>query len=315
MNEERRGDMEAQTSKSGYDLTPPTAEHLSQAVGELSPQQVQVTQQCGTEPPFSGELLDNKRAGTYTCTVCGLPLFKSDHKYDSGSGWPSFYAPFDEEHVGEKTDTSLGMVRTEIVCNRCGAHLGHVFPDGPRPTGMRYCVNSLSLGFEESEEVEGAPTETAYFAGGCFWGIEDAFAQVPGVLDATSGYQGGATDNPTYKEVCSGGTGHAETVQVTYYPRVVSYGDLVRFFFRIHDPTTPNRQGPDIGTQYRSAIFTANEEQERIANEVIAELHSADAFSGATIVTEVKPAGPFFRAEEYHQDYHAKHGGSCRIKF
>jgi peptide methionine sulfoxide reductase msrA/msrB len=307
--------MEARTSESGYDLTPPTQDHLSQAVRELTPQQVRVTQQCGTEPPFSGELLDNKRAGTYTCTVCGLPLFKSEQKYDSGSGWPSFYAPFDEEHVGEKTDTSLGMVRTEIVCNRCGAHLGHVFPDGPRPMGMRYCVNSLSLGFEEEEEAAEAPTETAYFAGGCFWGIEDAFAQVPGVLDATSGYQGGATDNPSYKEVCSGGTGHAETVQVTYYPRVVSYADLVRFFFRMHDPTTPNRQGPDIGTQYRSAIFTANEEQERIANEVIAELRSADAFGDAEIVTEVKPAGPFFRAEEYHQDYHAKHGGSCRIKF
>jgi len=157
------------------------------------------------------------------------------------------------------------------------------------------------------------PTETAYFAGGCFWGIEDRFQQVPGVIDAFSGYMGGTTASPTYSQVCSGGTGHAETVRVVYDPKQVSYRELIEWFFRFHDPTQLNRQGPDIGTQYRSAIFAANEEQLKQAREYIEELQGTKRFRGRNIATQVKPAETFHEAEEHHQDYHEKHGGSCAL--
>ncbi|UCD76005.1 MAG: bifunctional methionine sulfoxide reductase B/A protein [Phycisphaerales bacterium] len=303
-------------SRSGYDLTPLTQEQIDEICRTLTPEQIKITQHAGTEPPFCGNLTDNDQPGIYVSVVGGLPLFRSEHKFKSGSGWASFFAPFDPDHIIERVDRSHGMVRTEILDARSGAHLGHVFDDGPPPTGLRYCLNSAALKFiPQGQElpVESRPvaTETAYFAGGCFWGIEDRFAKVPGVVDAESGYQNGTTENPTYKEVCSGATGHAETVKVVFDPRYTSYEDLVRIFLDSHNPTLLNRQGPDVGTQYRSAIFTASEEQAEIARAVVEELTKKKAFNGRPIVTIIEPARTFWPAEEYHQDYHAKHGGSC----
>ena len=150
-------------------------------------------------------------------------------------------------------------------------------------------------------------TEKAMFGAGCFWGVEAAFLEVPGVVDVASGYSGGRTDNPTYLEVCSDTTGHAEVVEIDFDPEKVSYERLVEVFFGIHDPTTLNRQGPDFGSQYRSAIFYRTPEQREAAERVKAE-QEASGRHGRPIVTEVTAAGPFFRAEEYHQRYFQRRG-------
>jgi peptide methionine sulfoxide reductase msrA/msrB len=306
-------------SKSGYDITPLTKQQIAEIVKTLTPDQVRVTQDQGTEPPFCGKLEHHKEAGTYVCVVGGLPLFKSTAKFDSGTGWPSFFAPIDPEHVIEKVDASHGMARTEIVDARSGAHLGHVFDDGPRPTGKRYCLNSAALKFipdgtplpKESKPVD---AQFAYFAGGCFWGVEDVFAQIPGVMDSVSGYMGGSVKDPTYKQVCGGDTGHAETVEVKFDPDRVTYKQLLDVFFKNHDPTTVNRQGPDFGEQYRSAVFASTPEQKTQAEAFIKELQATPKFANKKIVTAVVEPGPhFWAAEDYHQDYHKKHGGSCRV--
>lgn len=311
----------ARTSPSGYDLTPLSPERIEALAASLTEDEARVILRKGTEPAFCGNLTDNKKEGVYICRLCSLPLFSSSAKFDSGSGWPSFFQPFDEAHVATELDKSIPfMPREEILCARCGAHLGHVFDDGPPPTGQRHCVNSVSLAFVEAgdplPDLPAAPsssTQTAYFAGGCFWGVEDRLQQVPGVIDAVSGYQGGHVVNPTYKQVCYTDTGHAETVRVTFDPSQVTYRRLLEAFFAIHDPTQLNRQGPDYGPQYRSAVFAANEEQLREAKAYIDELAGADRFKGRKIVTQVQMAGPFYEAEEYHQDYHLKHGGSCPL--
>ena len=150
-------------------------------------------------------------------------------------------------------------------------------------------------------------TEKAMFGAGCFWGVEATFLEVPGVVDVASGYSGGRTDNPTYRQVCSDTTGHAEVVEIDFDPEKVSYERLVEIFFGIHDPTTLNRQGPDFGSQYRSAIFYRSPEQREAAERVKAE-QEASGRQGRPIVTEVTAAGPFFRAEEYHQRYFERRG-------
>jgi len=309
---------ERRISSSGYDITPLTREKVGELAKKLDPEAYRITQRAGTEPAGCGLLLHNKEEGIYACVVCGLPLFTSDHKFTSGTGWPSFYRAFDEEHVGRRSDNSHGMRRTEILCARCGAHLGHVFTDGPPPTGERHCLNSASLRFyakdaERPPESRPLEAETAYFAGGCFWGIEHYFQQGPGVLDAASGYMQGQVDDPTYRQVCSGSTGHAETVRVVFDPAKISYRRLLEAFFDMHDPTQLNRQGPDHGSQYRSGIWTTSPQQVREAKAVIASLQAQGRYGGSQIVTEVEPAKTFWPAEDYHQDYIANTGRACHV--
>ena len=306
-------------SAAGHDVTPLSPAKVEELAKKLTPEQYRITQNAGTERPFCGTLLDNKKEGMYVCVVCGLPLFKSEHKFISGTGWPSFFVGYDPAHIRETSDNTLGMVRTEINCARCGSHLGHVFPDGPAPTGLRYCLNRESLSFIEAGQPvpeESRPImkmENAYFAGGCFWGVEHGFQMIPGVIDVASGYQQGQVENPTYKQVCSGTSGHTESVRVVFDPSKVSYEKLVRFFMALHDPTQLNRQGPDYGTQYRSGIYTVGPEQLDVAQKVKAELQASKAFEGRKIVTEVEPTDTFYPAEDYHQDYVEKTGRACHV--
>lgn len=307
-------------SKSGYDLTPLSPEKVKELAKGLDPLALEVTTCSATECAGTSPLNKEKRKGVFVSALGGLPLFRSEDKYDSGSGWPSFTRPFDEDHVLLRADSSHGMRRVEVLDARSGAHLGHVFDDGPAPTGKRFCINGAALEFiPEGEplppESRPAVTESAYFAGGCFWGVEDVFQQIPGVLDARSGYMGGTLDKPGYKAVCAGETGHAETVEIVFDPKQVSYRELLRYFFANHDATTLNRQGPDYGTQYRSAVFAATPAQLEEARAFVAELGKTERYQKRKIVTELLAPGPrFWPAEEYHQDYHLKHGGSCRVK-
>ncbi len=304
-------------SASGHDITPLPAARVAELAARLDPEAYRITQAAGTERPFCGLLLDEERAGTYTCVVCGLPLFRSDARFHSGSGWPSFFRPFDPAHVHERRDTSHGTVRTEIRCARCGAHLGHVFDDGPRPTGLRYCLNGAALVFRPEGEpvpLESLParTATAFFAGGCFWGIEHVFQLAPGVLDVVSGYMQGRTEAPTYEQVCAHTTGHAETVRVTFDPARITYRELLEGFFAMHDPTQLDRQGPDVGDQYRSGVFTVDDDQAAQARAYVAEL-TARRVHRAPIVTMIEPARTFWPAEAGHQDYVVRTGRACHV--
>lgn len=284
---------------------------------ELTPEEERIIVGKGTERAFSGEYDNSFDRGAYVCKRCDAPLFRSDDKFKSGCGWPSFDDAIDGA-VKETRDAD-GR-RTEILCANCDAHLGHVFfGEALTDKDVRHCVNSLSMSFipavisassaseaSQTEAIEPTETKTgrAYFAGGCFWGVEHLLQEIEGVISVRSGFMGGNVDMPSYEQVVRANTGHAETVEVVFDPSKTNFETLARLFFEIHDPTQVNRQGPDIGDQYRSAVFYVDDEQKRVTENLIGLLRD----KGYNVATELTQAGEFWPAEDYHQDYYAKNG-------
>ena len=274
---------------------------------KLTPAEERIIIHKGTELPGSGEYLHHRQDGTYLCRRCEEPLYRSESKFDSGCGWPAF----DDEIKGavERRPDADGR-RIEIVCAACGGHLGHVF-EGERltPKNVRHCVNSLSMKFVPTAATV---NNVAYFAAGCFWGVEHWFNKEPGVLGTEVGYMGGTLLNPAYSDVCTGNSGHAEVLKVTFDPTQTTYERLCRLFFEIHDFTQVDGQGPDLGDQYRSEVFTTGPEQVKVAEALIEALKN----KGYKPATTISPADAFWPAEEYHQDYYGKNGKTpyCHAK-
>jgi peptide methionine sulfoxide reductase msrA/msrB len=318
----------------------------------LTPMQYEVTQRAATEPPFRNAFWDHHQDGLYVDVATGEPLFSARDKFDSGTGWPSFVRPVEPGRVVEHADRSHGMVRVEVVSQAGKSHLGHLFDDGPAPTGMRYCINSAALRFVPVQDLEAqgygayrkhfsgtaapvaaktdntcatpppgtdagcaATVDEIVLAGGCFWGMEELLRAVPGVIETEVGYAGGRTAKPNYEMVKTGATGHAESVRIVYDPKVLPLSELLdKWFFRMHDPTTPNRQGNDVGTQYRSAIFFTSDAQRQEAEAAKVRAGQSGRWQ-RPIATEIVQAGPFTPAEDYHQDYLQKHPGGYTCHF
>lgn len=282
--------------------TPPPAQKIQKSEAEwkyILPADVfHITRKKGTEKAFSSDVCTQFSPGIYACACCGQEIFDSNQKFDSGTGWPSFTQPIHPHAIAYHKDCSYGMYRIETTCNVCDAHLGHVFQDGPPPGGLRYCMNALAL-----QKI--IPTyQKIVLGGGCFWCTEAVFAEVKGVIKVTSGYSGGSQKQPTYREVCSGLTGHAEVVEIVYDPTIISLQQLLEIHYATHNPTTINQQGADIGTQYRSIICYQNEEEKQLINLVQTKMQ---AYFQQPIVTEIVPLLSFYPAETEHQQYYANH--------
>ena len=262
-------------------------------IASLTPQARHIISEQATEDSHS-----IVTQGTYLCRRCGLALFRANSQFASGCGWPSFDITIPNT---VKELPNLYGPDIEIRCDRCDGHLGHVF-DGENYTALnrRYCVNSASLDFVGDSNVLDA--EEAILAGGCFWGVDHYLRQIPGVLTVEVGYTGGTVDNPTYNQICSGGTGHYEAVRVIYDSSKTDYYSVVKRFFEIHDPTQRTGQGPDLGHQYQSAVFYYNQVQRSHAEKLIQQLTQ----KGYDVATQLIPAQVFWPAEDYHQNYYGK---------
>lgn len=267
--------------------------------GSLSPEESAVINDKGTERPFTGKYEKTFDRGVYACRKCGAPLYRSDDKFAATCGWPAF-----DQEIGNsvKRLPDADGKRTEIQCRYCGAHLGHVFMgEGYTERDTRHCVNSISMVLEPQE---GGRLQRAVFAGGCFWGVEELMRHCPGVLSVVSGYTGGKIANPLYLWVKTGRTGHAEAVEIVFDSTKTDFETLCKYFLEIHDPTQKDRQGPDLGNQYRSAIFYLDKSQKEITEKLLDILKK----KGYNVVTQLVPFQRFWPAEDYHQDYYEKKG-------